>query len=522
MSNEKGLQKFTATFGLEDACAFLMLDMKHDVVIEHGVSTVMIPNQQIAECLTDGGVGFSQWYSQIGKDTRLEGTLVRISESSLRWVVKLLRANNSCRYPEGIASGELNIQDLASCKTKVNAVGFDRLLMKAFPYDDLKAGHYDRDWNEGTLYMYLDHLNPTVRAHRNPRIIIPHKMIASCLNGKVGESVKWDRELGGTKIVGKLRLTSDSTVLLTIKLTGAVPDSGAPEGMVIVHLPVGKLYYYQDIQEVCLPLAGRAYRTVRDAFYRGGGGWESTMVHDAVDNRLRQTRVFTNCKHEGLRNKYAELIAVMDLFFEDAENAGSAQKAIDIIDHFIAGGVSLSEELAAKHETENLRVADERSRKQNSIATVEDVQMERERQRLRREAQREIAKSKRAKRNVAGAPKTSDDDAETVDSDQVLEESSETESGENGGRETEGHSEVATTTDEAASLPRTAVAERLFQMLDGVTMVPATEAAKQTEPDVEAPKLSFRDQLLLRKAQMATDDSAPAEAAAATVTAQSE
>jgi hypothetical protein len=509
-------QNFSATFGLEDGCASIMLDMQDEVVRQHTVNAIVIPSQMIADCLKVGGKRFSIWNTLIGK-TKLEVMLTCDDPTEMRWVIKLQSADG--RKTQGISMGKVNIDDLVGLKPNIEGIGYRGLLVKSYPHYFMTA-HVDEGWIADLQLLHED--TSAFRSHRQPEIYIPRERIDACLEGKVGETVTWNRRLvkTGTQIVGKLKLTTDSTVLLTVKIRSSYQDSKLAEGILMVQLPVEVLSGFKDIAEHCVPIGYEAFATVRDAVRQGG--WEATFVRDAVANRLKQVEIFSKCGNEALRNKYSELLTVMDLFFENAA-AGTAQKAIESIDEFFTGCLTLNDELAEKVLIENKRIAADKTRKQGAITTIEDMQKEKERQRLRREARPTVQLTKPSEQRAAGAP--TGDDAASNDRGQLKADSAETRSREDDGHETEDRTEVTTTTDETVSPARSARAERIYKSHeDGTLILPTTsKAPKPTETKAAAPVLSLMDKLRLCQTQVVDAEAAPApEAAAAVEPAQAE
>lgn len=413
-----------------------------------------------------------------------------------------------------------------------------KLIVKTFLHDDLTANHRDRAWEEGQLYLMLDPENPVVRHHRLDRIVIPDECVMRCLGEDGYSGVAWTRFFAsGAMAKGTLLLVDDQTVRLIVKLSGSNRSSGAPEGRAMLELSVAEISRYVDVQKRCLPMAGRAYRSLRSALHRGSVA-DIGFVERGLDNRLWQLGTVSRCKNESLRDVLIELMAVNDEFIEAALEGDDPLDAIELIRLLVEGNASLKEELAARVQDVRARIAEEKERKSRAITTVADMQEEKERVRGLRKA----LKAKRAKRTAADATISAesaadkvaaamgfDPDDDLTDLDEAMTESVGAESSEVDDREVEGSPEAPPTPIEKAPAPGklSATAQRMFRLQEeGKSYVPAPKAPKPTETavkKVEAPKLTFSEKIAARRAAIpAASDSAPAETAPAAEAAQSE
>lgn len=401
-----------------------------------------------------------------------------------------------------------------------------RIAVRTFPVDTLEANHRIKAWDEGRVDIDLDPNDPVVKAHRLNRIVIPDEKLMECLTAEEVGFSTWTRFFGGTKVTGTIMLNTETEIRLVIKLSGAERDSKAPTGMAVINTTVAEISRAHDVQKLCLPTAGRAYRTLRSALYRGDAS-EIGIVQDGLSSRLWQLDVLSRCKHEVLRDKLGELVTIMDVFFESAVESADPEKAVEMIDHFIGGGASLTEELDAKVKEARELLAAEKARKARSIATVEDMMAEKERERQRRKAQ----KAKRSKSTAASAAITAEEEPKAADvpnQDEVGEEPVGNEEVEAGSAETESESTEAPTaaTEKDANSHLTPKQQRLFAEAEARKQAADSEAPKPTKPEApkaEPVKLDFKAALAARKAATTVAaDSAPATETAPSEPAKSE
>jgi hypothetical protein len=490
MSKQKVLQQFNATFGLEDACAFLVLDAQNDVVKAHGLTATIIPNEHIATCLSDTNLErYCQW-NFVDGPSRVTVSLVRFGPTTVRWVLKLERSNGSSRLPEGVAVGEIETQALAVCQKELIPVDAWPMV-KAFPFDNLNEGLRDLTWwNRGQMYVNLDKRSLAAKKFRTDRIDIE-----KCTRGALGNCVAWKRDNEGARIEGKLTLTSDSTVLMTIKLTSSRKD--AEVGMIVLQLSAEQINRFRDIKDVCFPMAGQAYQVMRDSFYHGDGA-HADMVKDGLNSRLSHLSLLTETRHEGIRDKLGELIAVLDAMFEVVTGIENPNEVITAAERFIENVQREISEHDAKKIAELEKLNVERARKSNAIATVADMQRERERQRQRSNAQ-SAKKNRRTKPIAACVLMTPENDVRSNERDAVTADSAGDESHENDGHADEGQDDGPKAKVETDAPHRTAAQERLYrsEQEGKLSVMPTLEIVKPKAPIVEGRKLTFQEQLAL-------------------------
>lgn len=416
-----------------------------------------------------------------------------------------------------------------------------RIAVRTFPVDTLEANHRIKAWDEGRVDVDLDPNDPVVRAHRLNRVVIPDDKLMECLTAEEVGFSTWTRFLGGTKVTGTIVLNTETDIRLVIKLSGADRDSKAPTGTAVINTTVAEIGRCLDVQKLCLPLAGRAYRTLRSALYRGNAA-EIDAVERGLGSRLWQLREVPRCKDGAVRDALYELIAINDAFIEHALTSGDAAQTIELIRQHVEGNVTLNEELGEMVREVRAQVAAEKERKARAITTVADMMEEKERARQRRKE----LKDKRAKQASALAPISAEDAAAKVvaalgldpDDDLAdLEEVRETSEEPVENEEVEADSaeadpvpvEAPTAATHAPAGPR--LTARQQRMMDAAksgkdAADPAPEAPKPTKPEApkaEPVKLDFKSALLARKAAMpVAADSAPATETAPSEPAKSE
>lgn len=419
-----------------------------------------------------------------------------------------------------------------------------KFIVKTFLHDDLQPGQHDRAWEDGRMYLMMDPDNEAVIAHGGiDRVIVEYGTIIRAFEEGFCNQKPRTLNRGRSRLEVTVIVNEDSNdVRIYAKLSGVGRDSKLPEGRAVHVTGVSQIGRCLDIQKLCLPLAGRAYRGLRNALY-GGDASDIDTVERGLTNRLEQLSFIGRCKHEGVRDMLKELLAIGDAFFESVADMPHADQAIELGRQYIDGGSTLTAEIQVVAEAARALLAEAKARKSRAIVTVADVLEEKERlQRRRKELQ-----AKRAKRAAAHAPISVEDAANKIvtamgldpndddlsDLDEAPADSAETESGEADDREAEGSPEAESSSEKAA--PR--VSARAQRMLDEaearrkageagetpVTTAPEAPKPKETESKkVEAPKLDWKAKLGALKQDAGTETAPAADVAPAAESDKSE